>query len=122
MKTTKLEDALDQVKRDLETPVPPHTLTKEKLKMATKKVKKVEAPAKAAKKSAKVESKSAPAKEKDNDGSVTLADLAAEAKISPAAARRKVRATEIERGDGRWAWAQGSKALKTVREALGLSK
>lgn len=118
---SKFEAAINGVKRDLETAVPPHTLTKEKLKVA-KKVKKEEAaePAKGKKSTAKASAK--PSKAKDSDGKVTLAQLAAEAGISGAAARRKVRATEIERGDGRWEWAEGSKALRTVKEALGLSK
>lgn len=78
--------------------------------------------AKKVKKGAEVEEKGKKVKtaKSSDDGKVTLAELAAEAKISGAAARRKVRATEIERGDGRWAWDKGSKALRTVREALGL--
>lgn len=66
------------------------------------------------------ESKKVEAKGKGDDNLVTLAALADEAKISGAAARRKIRATEMDRGDGRWAWPVGSKQLRTAREALGL--
>lgn len=56
---------------------------------------------------------------KGTDGLISLADLAKEAKIAPASARVKLRAAEIER-DGRWAFKDGSSALKAARKALGL--
>lgn len=110
MKASKLEANIEAIKRDLSTPVSPHTLKKGAIMP-----KKVKAEAEAETKKGKKAEKSSKGGDK-----VTLADLAAEAKISGAAARRKIRATEIERGDGRWEWEPGSKTLRTVREALGL--
>lgn len=59
-------------------------------------------------------------KEQEDDGLIRLSDLAETAGISGAAARRKLRAAELERGDGRWAWEDGSTALKQAKKALGL--
>lgn len=113
MKTSKLEGLLEEVKGQLGQPVPPHTLKERKM------VKKVEKGATKAKGKADAKPEKSKAKSGD-DNLVTLADLAAEAKISGAAARRKIRATEMDRGEGRWAWPVGSKQLRTTREALGL--
>lgn len=82
-----------------------------------KKVKKV---AKKAKKVAKKATKTTSAKKAEsNEGKVTLAELATEAGITSAAARRKLRDAELNR-EGRWAWDEGSKGLKEARAALGI--
>lgn len=112
----KLETSLDKVKADLaadpveapSTETKMSTETKTKTKKAAKKVVK-------AKKAAANGNGHAAAKE----GHVTLAQLASEAKITTAGARRKLRGAELER-DGRWSWAEGSRALQQARKALGL--
>ena len=84
--------------------------------------------AKKVKKVAKTEKVEKPRKAQKTNGSaeahdedvVTIAELAAELKISPQSARVKLRAAEIERGDGRWKWPRDSKALEKVRKVLGL--
>lgn len=58
------------------------------------------------------------AKAADSD-TVTLADLASEAKITGAAARRKLRGANLS-PEGRWKWEDGSKSLKEARKVLGL--
>lgn len=110
-----LDPVLEQVKQDLVKPVPGHD-PKMKEKMMAKKVEKPKG--KAEKADAKPEK--AKKSSKSESDTVTLADLAAEAKIGGAAARRKIRNAEMDRGDGRWAWEKGSKQLRTAREALGL--
>ncbi len=110
MKAARLEGILEEVKQGLNQPIPAHTL-----KEGTKMAKKVE---KKGKSKDKAETKKSNGKSESN--LVTLADLAKEAKSSGAAARRKIRASELDRGDGRWAWEPGSKQLKTARSALGL--
>lgn len=107
MKASKMDGLLEEVKAGLGQPIPPHQLKEKKVAKKVDKKSKAK-PEKEAKKS-----------NGSDDNLVTLADLAKEAKISGAAARRKIRATEMER-DGRWAWAAGSKQLKTARTALGL--
>ncbi len=118
-----LEEKLEGLKDKFQQPVPEHgTITTEK-KMAKKVDKKAEKEESNGKADAKAKKNGKAAKadkdEDSNDGMITLADLAGEAKISGAAARRKIRAAELER-DGRWAWKDGSKSLKTARKALGL--
>lgn len=54
------------------------------------------------------------------EGHVSVAMLADEAEITAQSARVKLRASDIERPEGRWVWADGSKALKKAREILGL--
>lgn len=54
------------------------------------------------------------------DGLITVAQLAEEAEISPQSARVKLRAAELDRGEGRWKWEPGSKSLKAARKVLGL--
>lgn len=87
--------------------------------VATKK----EAPKKEAAKKAPAAKKEAakPAAKKD-DNRVTLAVLCEELGIKPAAARRKLRTAEIDRGDGQWAWAADSKELAAVKKALAPPK
>lgn len=80
-------------------------------KMAKKAPKKV-------KKAAKANGKSN-GKHESAEGKVSLADLASEAQITTAAARRKLRAADMSR-EGRWSWDDGSKGLKEARKALGL--
>lgn len=74
--------------------------------------------AKAVKKG-KTEKKSKAPKEVDPN-MVTLSDLIAKSKMSGQAARQKLRAAEVKRPEGRWAWKKGSKDLETVKKALGL--
>lgn len=54
------------------------------------------------------------------EGHISVAQLADEAEITAQSARVKLRASEIERPEGRWVWPEGSKALKKAREILGL--
>ena len=52
---------------------------------------------------------------------VRLKDLAKQAKLTEAVCRKKLRDADVPRGEGRWSWDLGSKALKAARKALGLS-
>jgi hypothetical protein len=84
-------------------------------KVAKKVVKKKAAPAK------KVAAEKTPAKKvaaADKDV-VTLAQLAEKAKMTPVAARAKLRRAELE-NPGRWTFNKGSKAEAAARKALGL--
>lgn len=54
------------------------------------------------------------------DGMVSVAQLAEEAEITPQSARVKLRASEVERPEGRWLWKAGSSSLKAARKVLGL--
>ena len=56
-------------------------------------------------------------KEKD-DNLVTLSEIAAELGIDPRAARVKLRKSEFNKGDGRWAWELGSKEHRAVAAFL----
>jgi hypothetical protein len=112
MKASKMDGLLDEVKAGLGQSIPAHTLKEKKVAKKVAKKKGSAKPETEAKSNGK-------AKAAADDNLVTLADLAKEAKIGAAAARRKIRATEMER-DGRWAWPVGSKQLKTARGALGL--
>jgi hypothetical protein len=47
--------------------------------------------------------------------------LAEEAEIAPQSARVKLRASDIDRPEGRWLWKKGSQALKQARKVLGLA-
>jgi hypothetical protein len=49
---------------------------------------------------------------------VTLATLAAELKIEPKVARSKLRKAEVKRGEGRWAWKDGSAELTKIKKLL----
>lgn len=85
-------------------------------KPAKKKVKK------GAKKVAKKEAKKSATKtEKSDKNVVRLKDLAKQAKLTEAIARKKLRDAEVPRGEGRWSWELGSKSLKAARKALGLA-
>lgn len=109
----KLERTLSDVQSDLSKP--PETSE------PSKKVKKV---AKDTKKSAKKVVKKGngdakPTAKKDDSDMVTLADLASEAKITGASARRRLRDADMS-PEGRWKWKDGSKELKEARKVLGL--
>jgi hypothetical protein len=54
---------------------------------------------------------------KADDGMITLRTLATELKITPRAARIKLRAAELKR-DGLWAWKDGSAELTKIRKLL----
>lgn len=54
------------------------------------------------------------------EGMVSVGQLAEEAGIEAQSARVKLRASEIERPEGRWLWKAGSSALKAARKVLGL--
>lgn len=61
------------------------------------------------------------AKSDDDEGYVTIGDLAEEAELEPQTARVKLREAELEKPEGgRWRWKEGSKALKAARKALDL--
>jgi hypothetical protein len=86
-------------------------------KPAKKKVKKGGGK-KVAKKDAK---KTSTKSEKSDKNVVRLKDLAKQAKLTEAVCRKKLRDAEVPRGEGRWSWELGSKALKQARKALGLA-
>lgn len=111
----KLERTLSDVTSDLSKE--PETTSKSQ---KVKKVAKGEGK-KAAKKVGK-KSKSEGKKRNDDGGDrILLADLASEAGITGASARRRLRAAELS-PEGRWSWEPGSKALKEARKALGLDE
>jgi hypothetical protein len=47
--------------------------------------------------------------------------LAEEAEIAAQSARVKLRASDIDRPEGRWLWKKGSQSLKQARKVLGLA-
>ena len=74
------------------------------------------------KKSKKVEKSAKSSKsDKGDKNTVRLKDLAKQSKLTEAVCRKKLRDAEVPRGEGRWSWDLGSKALKQARKALGLS-
>ncbi len=85
-------------------------------KPAKKKVKKS-----GGKKVAKKEAKKSAKSDKGDKNIVRLKDLAKQAKLTEAVCRKKLRDAEVPRGEGRWSWELGSKALKSARKALGLA-
>lgn len=85
------------------TPAP-----KKKVKKGGKKVKKSE-------KSAKSNGSA-----KADKNVVRLKDLAKQSKLTEAVCRKKLRDADVPRGEGRWTFELGSKALKSARKALGL--
>lgn len=61
------------------------------------------------------------AKSDDDEGFVTIGDLAEEAGINAQSARVKLREAEVDKPEGgRWRWKDGSKSLKAARKAIGL--
>ncbi len=110
----KLERTLGDVQDDLNQEPPASQDKPKKVKKVAKETKKVTK--KAGKKgAAKSESK----KSASTEGRVLLADLASEAEITTASARRKLRDADLS-PEGRWSWDDGSKALKEARKVLGL--
>lgn len=85
-----------------------------KKKGAKKVVKKV------AKKAAKKNGSGATRQAAKEEGVVTIVDLASEAGITAQAVRIKLRGSDIERGEGRWKFEEGSKRLKQARQLLGI--
>lgn len=85
---------------------------KKKAKSGTKKVKKG---------SKKVEKKETKKSSSSGDKNIVrLKDLAKQAKLTEAVCRKKLRDAEVPRGEGRWSWELGSKALAKARKALDL--
>ena len=113
------EATVNEVKASLDQPGKPKPKGAKKVAKKVKKAAEADAP-KGKKKSAKPNGISGGGKSEESDGLVTVADLAAEAEISPQSARVKLRAAELDRGEGRWKWEPGSKALKAARKVLGL--
>jgi hypothetical protein len=117
------QEQVEQVADDLAKPVPKAARkpkVKKVAKKVVKKVKKVAAEEAVEPKKVKKNGKAAPGLS-DDSGLVTVAALAAEADISPQSARVKLRAAELDRGEGRWKWEEGSKALKEARKVLNLT-
>lgn len=90
-----------------------------------------EAPAKKSKKAAKGKDKgkgkgkaaksAKKSKGDDDEGGISIQDLAEEAGINAQSARVKLREAEVSKpAGGRWRWKEGSKDLKAARKALGL--
>jgi hypothetical protein len=113
------EATVNEVKATLEAPGKPKTKGAKKV---AKKVKKTEAEQAEAPKGKKkvAEKTNGKSNHGESDGLITVAQLAEEAEISPQSARVKLRAAELDRGEGRWKWEPGSKALKAARKVLGL--
>jgi hypothetical protein len=106
------EDENDEPEDDgADEPVVEAKPAKKKVKKGGKKVAKKEAVKKSAAKSDKAADKNV----------VRLKDLAKQAKLTEAVCRKKLRDAEVPRGEGRWSWELGSKALKSARKALGLA-
>lgn len=115
MMSDNLEKQLGQIEHDLGQPIPEHSSTQKEPKVAKKVDKKAaKKVAKSPKKSAAVEATAG------EDSGIKLETLASEAGISTAAARRKLRTAEVDRGDGRWSFKDGSSSHKAARKALGL--
>jgi hypothetical protein len=93
-----------------EEPVAEAKPAKKKVKKGVKKMAKKEAVKKSAVKS-----------DKSDKNVVRLKDLAKQAKLTEAVCRKKLRDADVPRGEGRWSWELGSKALKSARKALGLA-
>lgn len=72
-------------------------------------------------KSKKVVKASSKGSKNGDKNTIRLKDLARQAKLTEAIARKKLRDAEVPRGEGRWSWELGSKALKQARKALGLA-
>jgi hypothetical protein len=110
---TDLQKQIERVKKSLEAK-PGETPPTER-KMVKKVVKKVKKVAKKAGNGAGRGPQETP------EGFVSVAELAAEAEITPQSARVKLRTSDVERPEGRWLWKSGSSALKAARKVLGLS-
>lgn len=116
------QEQVEQVAEDLERPVPKAARKPKVVKKVAKKVKKVKKDEEVVEKKGKKTNGSAKKEAAESDeGLITVAALAEEAQISPQSARVKLRAAELDRGEGRWKWEEGSKGLKEARKVLGLS-
>lgn len=116
------QEQVERVQEDLEKPVPKAARKREVKKVVKKVAKKVKKGAVEEVETKKVKKNGAKAEAAESDeGLITVAALAEEAQISPQSARVKLRAAELDRGEGRWKWEEGSKGLKEARKILGLS-
>ncbi len=117
----KLNEQVQEIREEIDKPIPEHTPIEEK-KMSDKKAKpkkaKTEKP-KAKTEKPKTEKAKTKPKTKTED-MVTLAELCTEAGITPAVARHKLRSSEVENPEGRWAWVVGSRKLKAAQKVLGI--
>ena len=104
---SELAERLETVKHLLDQP-----LTRKERKMAKKKLAKKTAPAANA-----TASETASAEPAAEDNRVSLATLSEEVGITPQAARRKLRASNLVK-DGRWAWPEDSDELEEAREVI----
>src|SRR5580692_11255938 len=100
----KVQETIEQVKSDLEAPVPEPARKREVKKVAKKVIKKGKKVTAEEAKELKSKAKKTNGTKQEDDGLVSVADLANEAKISPQSARVKLRAAELDRGEGRWKW------------------
>lgn len=105
------DDMEEETMEESEDPEPEAKPAKKKVKKGGKKVKK----------EVKKASSKSDTGAKSDKNVVRLKDLAKQAKLTEAVARKKLRDADVPRGEGRWSWELGSKALKTARKALGLS-
>lgn len=115
----ELANDLDELNKELNEP----SKSNRKVKKMVKKVTKFDQADTAPKKSKKVKAP-APKRtrtETPQEGFVTLRQLAQEANLAPPIVRAKLRASTVDRGDGRWKFEEGSKRLKEARQALGIS-
>lgn len=112
--TAKMEASLKALKEEMSDLNTEETTVETKAKKAVKK-----APAKKAAAKPEPAPKKKTASKKAEDGTITLKDLAKEAKLEPHIARRQLRKAGIP-NEGRWTWADGTPALRKAREALGL--
>lgn len=101
----ELAARLEELKVRLERPL----TKKERKKMAKKKVVK--------KNSAKAPAESKAEAAAEDENTVSLSELCEEVGITPQAARRKLRASNLVK-QGRWAWAPDSDELEEAREVI----
>ncbi len=119
MISDELEKKLEELKTEMKDPTP--TEKEKKMETQTETTTKRKPPMKkAAAPKAPAKKKAAAPKAKakgDDEGGVTLKDIAKEAKLEPRIARRKLRKAGIG-AEGRYSWKEGSSDLKKAREAL----
>ncbi len=120
----EIQADLEEIKSDLQN----STSTKRKVTKVAKKVAKTEVNADPAPKKRTSKGKStaetAPKRtrsERVEEGMISLRQLAEEAGLAPPVARAKLRTSDIDRGDGRWKFEEGSKRLKQARQILGIA-
>ena len=103
-------ERLGEIKAILDSP-----LTKKERKMAKKKLASKKAPSK--KTSKKAATTNGGGAEAPAENLVTLKELCEEVGITPQAARRKLRASNLVK-QGRWAWEADSDELEEAREVI----